>query len=188
MSDNFSHKAIYGATKTGKTWLSKRIASRLRQRKQKVIVYSAVGDIHWPEGCQFFFKIDELEEALSNPANFGAHVFLDEAFVLYKRVTEKEHPILYYMGNMGRHKGYTMYVITQRPQKIPTHIRENCFEVYCFALGGKTGRMLVEEDYERDEFTQQLGQPINKAIQQLPRLHCLHLSIPHGFARVENLA
>ena len=172
---SFRHKAIYGQTGTGKTWLLKRIAKQLIKHKQKVIVYTASGDIDFPRGSKITACADTLEEWLGNPANYRAHVMLDEAAVLFEETRKKTHPNIWNLFSMGRHKGYTGYAATQYPTSIPKKVRVNCAECYCFRLGDYQSARLVWEDYNRLDLD---GKPAWKWIQEAPKLKALHFIQP----------
>lgn len=170
---NFRHKAIYGMTGQGKSWLLKRISKGLLKYLQKVIVFSGVADHEgWPRGTKYTEDLDELEAWLLDPANFGAHVILDEAAILYAEVKEKKHPTIYWLFMKGRHKGYTVYMATQYPTSVPRRNRINCAECYCFKLGDIEAAKQVWEDYGRPSYE---GRPIWEIIQQLPKCTYLHI-------------
>lgn len=172
---SFRHKAIYGQTGQGKTWLLKRIAKKLLKYKQKVLVYTASGDIGFPKGCKITADADTLEMWLGNPENFRSHVMLDEAAILFEETTKKSHPNIWSLFIMGRHKGYTAYAATQYPTSIPKRVRVNCGECYCFRLGDYTSARLVWEDYNRLSLN---GKPAWQAIQSMKQLKAIHFIQP----------
>ncbi len=171
----FRHKAIYGMTGMGKTWLMKRLATKLRKHNQKVIVYSGVGDLSWPNGCKVTYSIDALETMLGDKENYGAHVFLDEARVLYDGFKRSKYPNINNAFTMGRHKGHTMYAATQYPTSIPPAVRVNCPELYCFRLGSAEHAKLVRNDYGDIKFK---GSSVDKQILRLNELEFFHIIQP----------
>lgn len=171
----FRHKAIYGMTGMGKTWLMKRLAKPLRALKQKVIVYTGVGDYAWPKGCKITHDVDQLESWLGKRENFGAHIFLDEARVLYAEMKPSKHKNINNLFTMGRHKGFTCYVATQYPTSIPPAVRVNCPELYCFRLGSRDHAKLVRNDYGEIQFE---GQYVDKHILNLKKLNFFHIIQP----------
>lgn len=171
----FRHKAIYGVTGMGKTWLCKRIIAPILKHKQKVIVFPGNGDLSFPKGVKYYFDVDELEEALQNPENFGSFVFIDEAMSLYPMVNRKKHPILYGATVRGRHLGYTFYFATQFPTSIPYFIRRNCAECYCFNLADHDSAETVYKDYARLTFN---GEQLDRAILKLNKLEFFHIIHP----------
>ncbi len=173
---SFRHKAFYGATGTGKTWLIKRIIKILLKNKQIVLIYSGVADT-FPKGAKVFYDADSFEAALADRSNFGAHVFIDEGAVLYdEAIPKKDYPNIHFLFQKGRHKGFTAYITTQYPTSIPRKVRVNCQECYCFRLGDEESANLVYKDYSRLNYD---GQPLNRAITNLPaKLECLHIVSP----------
>lgn len=178
----FRHKAIYGMTGMGKTWLMKRIATKLRKYKQKVIVYSGVGDLQWAKECKVTFHIDELERWLGDKENYGAHIMLDEARVLYSEMSRKNHPNINNLFTMGRHKGYTAYVATQYPTSIPPAVRVNCPELYCFRLGSADHAKLVKNDYGDIAYK---GQRVDRQILKLKKLEFFHIIQPEKISLMQ---
>ena len=176
---SFRHKAIYGQTGCGKTWLLKRIAKGLVGYKQKVLVFTASGDISFAKGCKITACEDTLEQWLGQRDNFGAHVMLDEASVLFDETRKKTHPNIWNLFNMGRHKGFTGYVATQLPTHIPRKVRVNCQECYCFRLGDYEAARMVWADYNRLSYN---GRPMWEAIQNLPDCKALHIIQPDKIA------
>lgn len=175
IAPEFRHKAIYGQTGMGKSWFLKRIAKNLIKYKQKVIVYTASGDIDFPKGCKITSCEETLERWLGDPANFRSHVMLDEAAVLFTETSKKTHPNIWNLFSMGRHKGYTGYVATQYPTSIPKRVRVNCAECYCFRLGDQDSAQLVYKDYNRMNWQ---NRPAWESIQSLPKLKALHFIQP----------
>ena len=157
------HRAIYGGTVTGKTWLAKSVSHSLAAARQIIIVYSGCGDIYtvpkgtsaadktryWPPGALCTDDAQQLEDWLGDPENFGAHVFIDEASVLDDDVRgrAKAFPVLARFGQKGRHKGYTAYFITQYPTGLERRTRVNCPSAYVFRLGDLESGKLVCRDY-----------------------------------------
>lgn len=172
---DFAHTAIYGMTKMGKSWLMKRLASRLLKYKQKVLCYSGVADLEWPKGVKLTFDHDEFERWLADPANFGAHVIVDEATILFNSArSPAKYPNIHKLASAGRHCGYTAYFATQRPTRLDTNIRENCAEIYCFKLRGAKSAKLVYEDCGEAEYN---GVPIDKLILKQKKLEFIHIDM-----------
>lgn len=178
----FRHKAIYGMTGMGKTWLMKRIAKKLKKHKQKIIVYSGVGDMDWPKGSKITCNVDQLEQWLGQIENRGAHIFLDEARVLYSKMKPSKHPNIDNAFTMGRHKGFTLYVATQYPTSIPPAVRVNCPELYCFRLGSKDHAKLVRDDYGDIKMK---DKRIEGLILGLKKLEFLHIIQPDQISHLK---
>lgn len=179
----FRHKAIYGATGSGKTTLMKRRAAHLLKYKQQVLVYTGTGDISFPKGCKLTMDPDELEEWLKDPANYGAFIMLDEAAVLYDEVrSARKHPAVHGLFMRGRHKGYTCYIATQYPTSIPRRNRVNCSECFCFKLGDEESAKLVWMDYGRPDFG---GRPAWETIMQQKPYEFLHIISPDHIEQIK---
>lgn len=176
----FSHKAIYGTTKMGKSWLMKRIIKQLLKHKQKVIVYTGGGDFDFPKGCKFTTDEDVLEKWLQMPENYRSHVFIDEGDVLYEETTKKTHPNIWRLFKMGRHKGYTAYIATQFPTLIPPRVRRLCSECYCFRVGDEDSAKLVYKDYNSMKLN---GVPAWKAILSLDVCNGIKFVMPDKIER-----
>lgn len=172
---SFSHKAIYGTTGSGKTWLMKRRATALRHYKQMVIVYGATSTDDWPAGTRFVFEIDDLELMLEDKKNWGAFVFIDEAADLCEDVKPKIHKNCYRLFRKGRHRGYTCFIATQYPTGIWPKIRRNCTEMYCFSLPDQAAADMLWRDYGMKSID---GVPIKDIIPTLPKLHYVHVKLP----------
>lgn len=170
---DFAHVCIYGMTKSGKSWLMKRLVARLLKYKQKVLVYSGVADLDWPKGVKLTFDHDAFETMLADPANYGAHVFVDEATILFNAArSAAKYPNIYQLASAGRHKGYTAYFATQKPTRLDPMIRENCGELYCFRLRGAKSAHLVYEDFSEAHYN---GEPIDKIILAQKKLEYVHI-------------
>ena len=106
---------------------------------------------------------------------------LDEAGTLFEEISRKSHPNIYRVTNSGRHKGYTVWVSTQRPTSIPPTIRDNCDEGYCFLLGAKRSAQLVWEDFNEMCIA---GIQAWKVIQSQSPLKCVHMVKPNIIERL----
>lgn len=178
----FRHKAIWGMTTMGKTWLMKRIIAWLLKHKQKCIVYAGNGDYTFPKGCILTDDVDLLEEILNNPENFKAFVFIDEAANLYDQINKKKHKLLTGATMRGRHKGYTFYFASQYPTSIPTYIRRGCAEVYCFRLADEDSADRVYRDCNSAHYN---GQKIKDQILGLNKLEFFHYKAPNYIEKKE---
>lgn len=162
----FRHKSVFGYTGTGKTTLVKeRIKYYLRHR-QRVIVFPGTGDTDFPRGCQYVWSPEELELVLSDPEKYKSFIILDEGAALYDEVTRKNHPTVNSLFMRGRHKGYTVWILTQYPTSIPRRVRLNCAERYIFAQLDEKAAQELWQDCGRVSYQ---GVPLWQAIMQLKR-------------------
>jgi len=170
------HKAVYGMTQMGKTWLMKRRAKILAQKKQKILVYSGVGDIEWPKSAKVTMEAEILEYWLGQKENERAFVFLDEAAILIDEASKrKDFPNIHRLLQAGRHKGFTCFLATQYPTSIPLKWRTNCDETYCFRLGDEESAKLVWADNSRKKIN---DKPMYKEILELKKLEFIHIIKP----------
>lgn len=179
---SFSHKAVYGCTGQGKSWLMKRLANRYKAHKQKILVYTGAGDFDgWPAGVPITTEPDQLEKWLIDPKNFRSFVFLDEITVLYEEAKQKKHPEIYGLFMRGRHRGYTAFGATQYPTAMIRRNRVNCRECYCFRLGDEESAKLVWRDYGQPEID---GRPVWEIILELQKLEFLHFEPDGGVKKM----
>lgn len=175
-----AHTAIFGQTETGKTWLLKRRAKILTSASQRILVHSGTGDTDWPGReiprdrnwplTQIFFDAASFEEALANPDNYGSFVMVDEASVLFKQqaTSAAGFPMIYNLGQMGRHYGYTCMFATQFPTALAHNVRVNCQRRYVFRLGSEDYATMVCKDAG-------ISKQWASVIVTLPKLHFLEL-------------
>lgn len=168
----FSHYALYGMSGMGKSTVAKGVAAKLAANRQRLIVFNPVGEDGWPKGALQAYTADQLEALLADPANHGSPVFVDEARTLRK--TQKPHHVfISELGTTGRHRGHTIFAISQFVTGIDPAIRWNCGRCYCFRLANIEHAKEVWEIYNRPMWN---GRPAYEAILQLPRLHCFYLT------------
>jgi len=161
-------------TKSGKSWLLKRLVKKLLNNHEKVLVYSGVADKSWPRGVKLTFNHDVFENMLADPKNYGAHVIVDEASILFRQArSPAKHPNIHELASAGRHCGYTAYFATQKPTRLDSMIRENCGECYCFRLGSKKSAKLVYEDYGDRDYN---GVPLFELIGKQKPLEYIHIN------------
>lgn len=173
----FRHKAIYGITGSGKSWLMKRRAGALLKLKQRLLVYSGVCDNAWPKSpnLKLTFDVDTLEEWMGDPKNFGSFVMMDEGAILFDEVKKDTHPILSRAFQTARHKGFTIFIATQFPTSIPRRVRLNCAETYVFRLGDEDAAHEIYRDTGSPHFN---GKPLYKLVSGLPMLQGFHIIPP----------
>ena len=171
----FCHKAIYGVTKSGKTWLMKRLAAQLTRMRQQIIVWTPTLEEGWPSSAHVTEDIDQLEAWLNDPSKFGSHVFIDEAADLFVEASTKKHKMIWAVTRRGRHRGFTVYLGTQEPTLIPPRVRRQCAEIYCFLLVDYAQAERVWKDCDRASLN---GTPLSEVIMNLPKLHCVHAIRP----------
>lgn len=171
MSD-FSHYALYGMSGMGKSLTAKGIAAHLAANRQRMIVFNPNCEEGWPKGTLQASNADQLEALLADPVNRGAYVFVDEARTL--RMTQKPHHIhIRDLGTTGRHRGHTVFAISQFVTGMDTALRWNCGRCYCFRLANVEHAKAVWLTYNQPMWN---GRPAWEAILKLSRLHCFYLT------------
>ncbi len=159
----------------GKSWLIKRLARKLVRYGHKVIVYSGVADTDFPKGVKLTFDHDVFERMLNDSANYGAHIFVDEATILFNKArSSAKYPAIHQLASAGRHKGFTAYFATQRPTRLIPDIRENCSQIYAFRLRGKKACQIVYEDCGEAKIN---GKRIDEIIIKQKQLEFVHVDM-----------
>jgi len=160
----FKHKAAYGYTGCGKTTLIKAFVKTYLKHKQQVYVYAGNGDYSFGRGVTYIDDVDELEALTRNPDTFGAFIILDEGADIYEDMKPSKHRNVQSLFRKGRHKGYTLWILTQFPTAIPPKVRRNCAERFIFAQGDEESAKAIWKDCGRIEFE---GRPLWECIMDL---------------------
>jgi hypothetical protein len=138
------HSIICGATLTGKTTLAHFIAQHVHKNEHvknylgfptapTILVYDPVrtktAAFDWPVGSIVFQR---KENFIAYLANFRgrAWIFIDEADNVFSHAQPENNWIL----TKGRHFGFTVFLITQRPKMVSPSARSQCGICYCFRL------------------------------------------------------
>jgi hypothetical protein len=139
------HALICGVTLSGKTTLARSIARDVADAGQNVIVYDPVGTTTggggWPSSAVVFDDPDEFIEYMNHPAVNCAHVFVDEA----DEVFSLSHKGNFWLPKKGRHFGFQLYMITQRPKMIAPTARKQVGVCYMFRLAVDDARELAAD-------------------------------------------
>lgn len=139
MSD-IKHCGYYGATMNGKTTLARMIArqrdAHYRRNKidRKVVIYDPVATLTagggWPESALLFEHFGDFQEWVGE--NGDADLFIDEAGDHFGM---KEHMVVnHWLASRGRHYGYELHLICQRPTMMGPSVRTQLSVNYCFKL------------------------------------------------------
>lgn len=129
-----SHSLICGVTESGKTTLAHALANTFAANGQNVIVYDPVGTLtasgSWPKTAVVFDDEEEFFEYLARDDVLHAHVFVDESGDIFNAT--KRHNL--WLMTRGRHFGFNVYPIAQRPKMILPSARTMCGTAYVFRL------------------------------------------------------
>lgn len=128
------HTLICGVTMSGKTTLAHKFARVLASQGQKIIVFdpvmtpTAAGS--WPEGALIFDDEHEFFDYLVQDDVNKAHVFIDEAGDVFNL----SKPWNFWLLTRGRHFGFSVFLIAQRPKMLAPTVRNQCGRAYVFRL------------------------------------------------------
>lgn len=90
----------------------------------------------WPDSALVFTDDYDWLEYMHDPKNGGAVVIVDEAGDLFG-VSDRD---LHWMFTKGRHYGYAMMPICQRPKMVAPNVRGQCGKTYMFRLAQEDAR------------------------------------------------
>jgi DNA helicase HerA-like ATPase len=125
------HAGYFGATQTGKTTLARHIARGLAARGHRIVVFDPVMTATygggWPESAEIF---DDYDRLAKNLGSGPAHVFVDEAGEVFG-VSEKDR---HWIATRGRHYGFSLHLIAQRPKQVAPNVRGQLARAYLFRL------------------------------------------------------
>lgn len=128
------HTLICGVTMSGKTTLAHAVANALAIEGHNIIVYDPVGTAtavgNWPKSAVIFDDEQEFFDYLTRPDVFHAHIFIDEAGDVFSAQKRENLWLL----TRGRHFGFFVYLIAQRPKMILPSARNQCGLAYVFRL------------------------------------------------------
>jgi len=129
-----SHTLFAGVTESGKTTMARYFARNFARQGHRIIVYDPVGTNTagggWPESAVMFDDVDKFMAYCDRPDVYHAHIFVDEAGDHFG-VSDKDN---HWLFRRGRHKGFFMYPIAQRPKMLAPNVRTQCSTAYIFRL------------------------------------------------------
>jgi len=137
------HSLILGMTESGKTTLGKILIKIHKAQGGKSIVLDPLGD---PEFSADFQTSDPGEFLKVFFNSRSCYVFIDEsgdAIGHYNIEMSKT-------ATKGRHYGHSCFYITQKITQIPPIVREQCGQVYMFASGVASCKLISEEFNSRE--------------------------------------
>ena len=128
------HTLICGVTMSGKTTLAHKFAHELASQGQAIIVFdpvmtpTAAGT--WPESALLFDDETEFFNYLVKEEVNKAHVFIDESGDVFNLTK----PWNFWLLTRGRHFGFSVFLIAQRPKMLAPTVRNQCGRAYVFRL------------------------------------------------------
>ena len=152
------HALITGVTKCGKTTLAHRMANEEATKKKDrrpIIVYDPVGTETaagtWPDGTIYFDDDEKFLEFMEKHEG-EALVFIDEADdIMAHRFIENTRLV-----RRGRHFGWQIVLITQRPHLISPSARTQCGVAFVFRLAREDSRAIGQEFGHNDLHQEEL--------------------------------
>jgi DNA helicase HerA-like ATPase len=134
------HALICGVTQSGKTTLAHSMAQMLAGNGERIIVYDPVGTQtvkgNWPVSAVTFSDEHEFFEYLSRDDVNNAYIFIDEAGDIF---TPQKRENLWLLTR-GRHFGFSVFMIAQRPKMILPSARSMAGACYMFRLSADDQR------------------------------------------------
>lgn len=128
------HTLICGVTMSGKTTLAHKFAHELAAQGQTIIVYdpvmtpTAAGS--WPSNALLFDDENQFFDYLVKDEVNKAHVFIDESGDVFNL----SKPWNFWLLTRGRHFGFSVFLIAQRPKMLAPTVRNQCGRAYVFRL------------------------------------------------------
>lgn len=127
-----SHILFTGVTMSGKTTAARVYSRAFCAHRIPVLVYdpveTATAGGGWGDGAQIF---NTPETFLKKLAETGpCKIFIDEAADIFSL----REPQNFWIATRGRHFGWQLFIITQRPMMIAPTVRNQCGEAYIFRL------------------------------------------------------
>lgn len=154
-----THTLICGVTMSGKTTMAHSMAKHFAKLKHRIIVFDPVGTPTvqgvWPESAVVFTDEQAFFEYLARDDVNHAHVFIDEAGDVFN-ATKREN---LWLLTRGRHFGFVVYLICQRPKMLLPSARNQCGIAYIFRLAYDDMRE-IGKDYgynDLDKFSLDTG-------------------------------
>ena len=146
------HTLICGVTESGKTTLAHLLAEQDSRDKKTVIVFDPVGTPtaagEWPDNVVMFTDSQKFLRYIAKPPNPEATaIYIDEAADLFSHDQKENQWVL----TRGRHLGYSVTLITQRPKLVTPSCRHQCARLFMFRLSQGDARE-IGADYGHSGF------------------------------------
>ncbi len=136
-----AHKLITGCTLSGKSTLAKLMVSDAKKRGIASVIYdptlSEWDSEHITDGeHEFFYMLNDAHKK-----GFPVFVVIDEA----DTILSMSHRHNWWLFMRGRHFGFEVCAITQRPKLVAPTIRGNAGEFYVFAVAKSDAQELADD-------------------------------------------
>jgi hypothetical protein len=140
-----SHTLICGVTESGKTTLAHKLAEFDEGEKKEVVVYDPVltptlaGE--WPRNAAIFDDEEKFLRYVEKRGNEATAIYIDEGADLFSHAQPENRWIL----TRGRHYGYEVTLICQRPKLVMPSVRHQCARCFLFRLARSDLREISED-------------------------------------------
>jgi len=144
------HTLICGVTESGKTTMAHKLAEFDAEDRRKIIVYDPVrtetmaGD--WPDNCDCYTDSQKFLRRVASIQSDTA-IYIDEAGDLFTNTDKTNMWIL----TRGRHMGFNVTLICQRPKMLAPNARHQCARLFMFRLAREDARV-IGGDYGHSDF------------------------------------
>ena len=137
------HVLILGMTESGKTSLARAMCHAYKARGISTLVLDPLNDPRWQADFQTSNPADFLRVYW---ANKKCAAFIDEGGLVAGRFDDT----MITTATQGRHWGHNNHYISQRATLLSLTIREQCSELYLFAMA-KAGCKSLAEDFNKPQ-------------------------------------
>lgn len=128
------HILFTGVTLSGKTTAARMFSRAFCAHRIPVVVYDPVETETkgggWGENALVFTDAGEFLDFLASDDCGPCKIFIDEAADIFAQ----RMPDNFWIATRGRHYGWQLFVITQRPMMIAPTVRNQCAEAFVFRL------------------------------------------------------
>lgn len=128
------HTLICGVTESGKTTLAHKLADFDAREKKRVIVFDPVLTTtkfgEWPDHAEIFTDEQKFTRFLAKQGNAETSVYIDEGGDIFSHSQPENRWIL----TRGRHLGYQVTLICQRPKLVSPSVRHQTSRLFLFRL------------------------------------------------------
>jgi hypothetical protein len=131
------HTQIVGITLSGKTVLARHILNA--NPDIPALVFDPLKSGGWPTHCKCFSNFKAFVKAMDT--HNSCVVIIDEARVVFEEDKALAEKWLY----QYRHRGYKIYLLSQRAKMIPPNARNNCPVIYSFKQKREDAVILAQE-------------------------------------------
>lgn len=140
-----AHIFVCGMTMSGKSFVAKEIARRVRRAGRAVLLLDPIGDVSWP--CTW--RTDDPERFLAKAkASQGCLLVVDEAGEALGRGLQARG--MQWLVTRSRHNGHRALICAQRATQIEPIFRDNCETLLLFSVFSDSAAIWAESFNDRE--------------------------------------